>query len=149
MERPHGQHGGGHHNAAFTRIIDLRPSIERINTIFIILEKGKPDKVADHASTPICYALVADQTASVNLQLWGDEVDAFQSGDIVKLTGGYFTFHKSAMFLKAGRRGRIERMGEFCMLFTETPNLSRVQWQTDTKTNQLAPMIEPHLLHPQ
>ena len=70
MERPHGQHGGGHHNAAFTRIIDLRPSIERINTLFIILEKGKPDKVADHASTPICYALVADQTASVNLQLW-------------------------------------------------------------------------------
>ena len=71
MERSHG--GGGHHNNhnnSFTRIIDLRPSIERINTVFIILEKGKPDKVPDHAATPICYALVADQTASVNLQLW-------------------------------------------------------------------------------
>eukprot|EP00959_Pyramimonas_sp_CCMP1952_P357432 7484567-Pyramimonas_sp.AAC.1 len=61
---------GGHHNNAFTRIIELRPSMEKINTVFIILEKGKPDKVPDHAATPICYALVADQTASVNLQLW-------------------------------------------------------------------------------
>ena len=30
----------------------------------------------------------------------------------------------------------------FCMLFTEVPNLSRVQWVNDPATNQLAPVLD-------
>jgi len=111
--------------------------------MFIVLEKGKVDRMRDVHSTPICFALVADQTAAVNLQLWGAEVENFHAGDIIRLTNGYFTLHKQSLFLKAGRRGNLERVGEFCMLFTETPNLSRVQWVSDPNTKQMAPVLEP------
>ena len=42
----------------------------QVNTMFILLEKGKIDRMHDAHLTPICYALVADSSASVNLQLW-------------------------------------------------------------------------------
>eukprot|EP00241_Pyramimonas_parkeae_P021192 CAMPEP_0114326578 /NCGR_PEP_ID=MMETSP0059-20121206/29796_1 /TAXON_ID=36894 /ORGANISM="Pyramimonas parkeae, Strain CCMP726" /LENGTH=133 /DNA_ID=CAMNT_0001455555 /DNA_START=155 /DNA_END=556 /DNA_ORIENTATION=- len=120
-------------NALFTRLIDLRPSTSHVNAMFIVLEKGKVDRMRDVHSTPICFALVA----------WGAEVENFHAGDIIRLTNGYFTLHKQSLFLKAGRRGNLERVGEFCMLFTETPNLSRVQWVSDPNTKQMAPVLEP------
>jgi hypothetical protein len=43
----------------------------------------------------------------------GDEVEAVNPGDIIRLTQGYFTLQKQALFVKAGRRGRIERIGEY------------------------------------
>ena len=39
-------------------------------------------------------------------------MEAIHPGDIVRLTQGYFALQKQALFLKAGRRGRIERIGE-------------------------------------
>ena len=38
--------------------------------MFILLEKGKVDRMHDANLTPICYVLVADASAAVNLQLW-------------------------------------------------------------------------------
>lgn len=125
----------------FTRVLDLRPNMLPVNCVFVVLEKGKVERVYDQQATAICYATVADSSAAVTLQLWGDEVEAVNPGDIIRLTQGYFTLQKQALFVKAGRRGRIERIGEFCLLFTEVPNLSRVQWTTDPRTNQMSPVL--------
>ena len=60
----------GQATVLFTRIIDLRPNMQPVNTIFIVLEKGKVERVYDQQATAICYATVADSTAAVTLQLW-------------------------------------------------------------------------------
>uniref|UniRef100_A0A0D3GSG8 Uncharacterized protein n=1 Tax=Oryza barthii TaxID=65489 RepID=A0A0D3GSG8_9ORYZ len=79
-----------------------------------------------------CLALVADETAAAHFLLWGAERDAFEPGDIVRLTGGIFSYHRSnSLVLRAGRRGRAEKVGEFTMLFVETPNMSEVKWVRD------------------
>lgn len=58
--------------------------------------------------------------------------NAFEPGDIVRLTGGIFSYHRSnSLVLRAGRRGRAEKVGEFTMLFVETPNMSEVKWVRD------------------
>ncbi|KAJ7533195.1 hypothetical protein O6H91_13G037100 [Diphasiastrum complanatum] len=76
-------------------------------------------------------ATVADASAAVNFQLWGSECDAFQPGDIVRLTNGIFSFHKTNLVLRAGKKGLIEKVGEFSMVFVEAPNLSLLQWVQD------------------
>ncbi|CAI5478743.1 unnamed protein product [Closterium sp. Yama58-4] len=65
------------------------------------------------------------------MQLWGAEVDALQPGDIVRLTSGIFSFHKSNLVLRAGKKGALEKIGEFTMVFVEAPNMSRLQWAPD------------------
>ncbi len=79
----------------------------------------------------MCVALVADASASVHLQLLGNECEAFQPGDIVRLTGGLFSFHKLNLVLRTGKKGTLEKIGEFTMVFSETINMSKIQWVPD------------------
>ncbi|CAN6469342.1 unnamed protein product [Victoria cruziana] len=111
------------------RINDLVPSAStNINTEFILLDKGMP---AIEGPERVCLALVADETAAVHFQFWGGECDAFERGDIIRLTKGIFSFIKGKLLLRAGRRGKIEKIGEFTMLFVETPNISDITWSPD------------------
>jgi hypothetical protein len=54
----------------FTRVLDLRPNMLPVNCVFVVLEKGKVERVYDQQATAICYATVADSSAAVTLQLW-------------------------------------------------------------------------------
>lgn len=46
----------------------------------------------------------------------------------MRMRGGYTTLYKGSMVLQTGRFGCLERLGEFCMLFVEEPNMSNMQW---------------------
>ncbi|RLM84989.1 hypothetical protein C2845_PM04G26630 [Panicum miliaceum] len=121
---------------------DLVPAATNtVNTTFIVFDKAAPAARPPHphphaqargGEEVTCLALVADDTAAAHFLLWGGECGAFEPGDIVRLTGGIFSYHRgNALVLRAGRRGRAEKVGEFTMLFVETPNMSEVQWGRD------------------
>ncbi|GFQ02340.1 soss complex subunit b homolog [Phtheirospermum japonicum] len=99
-----------------------------INTKFILVDKGR---VTLEGQYKTCLALVADETAAVHFQLWGDECDAFKPGDIVLLANGIFSYNRNNLVLRAGKRGKVEKVGEFTMAFVETPNLSEMKWGPD------------------
>lgn len=109
---------------------DIVPAAQNnIDTRFIILDKAKSSAAN---GKNYCIALAADETAAVHIQLWGDECDAFEAGDIVKLTNGIFSYvRNSGLILRAGKRGKMEKMGEFTVAFVETPNISEIQWIPD------------------
>ncbi|PUZ72497.1 hypothetical protein GQ55_2G398800 [Panicum hallii var. hallii] len=126
------------------KLKDLVPAATNtVNTTFIVLDKAAPAARPAHphphphaqargGEEVTCLALVADDTAAAHFLLWGGECGAFEPGDIVRLTGGIFSYHRgNALVLRAGRRGRAEKVGEFTMLFVETPNMSEIQWGRD------------------
>jgi ssDNA-binding replication factor A large subunit len=110
---------------------DLIPAASNtINTRFIVVEKGKIVEEGKE-KTKTCIALVADETASVNFQMWGPECEAFQPGDIIRISKGIFSRHRNKLVLRAGRRGAVEKVGEFTMVFVETPNMSEMRFVPD------------------
>eukprot|EP00252_Welwitschia_mirabilis_P011190 TRINITY_DN2518_c0_g1_i1.p1 TRINITY_DN2518_c0_g1~~TRINITY_DN2518_c0_g1_i1.p1 ORF type:complete len:164 (+),score=29.27 TRINITY_DN2518_c0_g1_i1:255-746(+) len=117
-------------------IRDLKPAASNtVNTKFIILEKGK---ITIEGGRKTCLSLVADQSASVHFQMWENECDVFQPGDIVQLSKGVFSYHKSNLVLRAGRKGKAVKIGEFTMTFIELPNMSEIHWVRDpSDQNQL------------
>ncbi|KAK8993342.1 hypothetical protein V6N11_033443 [Hibiscus sabdariffa] len=92
-----------------------------INTQFILLEKGK---TTWDGQNRMCLTLVVDKTTPVHLQLWGEECEAFEAEDIIRIENGIFSYNNNNLVLRVGKRGRIEKVGEFTMEFVETPNLS-------------------------
>ncbi|MBA0716871.1 hypothetical protein Golax_004728, partial [Gossypium laxum] len=115
-----------------------------INTQFILLEKGK---ITWDGQNKMCLGLVADKTAAVHLQLWGEECEAFEAGDIIRMENGIFSYNKNNLVLRAGRRGKVEKVGDFTMEFVETPNLSEVKWVPDpNNSNKYVQhsVISPH-----
>ncbi|KAJ1291452.1 hypothetical protein BS78_02G316400 [Paspalum vaginatum] len=125
------------------KLKDLVPAATNtVNTTFIVLDKAAPtarppqphaqQAARDGEKEVTCLALVADETAAAHFLLWGGECGAFEPGDIVRLTGGIFSYHRgNALVLRAGRRGRAEKVGEFTMRFVETPNMSEIRWARD------------------
>ncbi|XP_078445413.1 nucleic acid-binding, OB-fold-like protein [Wolffia australiana] len=93
------------------------------------MDKTKTSKGAIE-ETRECLALVADESACVNFLLWNSECEAFEPGDILHLTNGIFSYHRQKLVLRSGRKGRTERVGEFTMLFVESPNMSEISFQT-------------------
>ncbi|KAL4567169.1 hypothetical protein LXL04_022743 [Taraxacum kok-saghyz] len=110
---------------------DIVPAARNnINTQFIVLEKGRITTEGGQNKT--CMGLVADETASVHFQLWNEECDSFQPGDIIHLSNGIFSYHRgSNLVLRAGKRGKVEKVGEFTMAFVESPNMSEILWVPD------------------
>ncbi|KAJ8506862.1 hypothetical protein OPV22_007748 [Ensete ventricosum] len=115
--------------AKMVHLKDIVPAATNtVNTQFIVLEKGS---IARDGKEMTCLALVADETASVHFQMWGSECEAFEPGDILRLSNGIFSFHKNSLVLRAGKKGNAEKVGEFTMLFVETPNMSEIRWARD------------------
>ncbi|KAJ4828351.1 hypothetical protein Tsubulata_039055 [Turnera subulata] len=111
-------------------IKDIVPAAQNnINAQFILLDKGRTTMEGQNKT---CMALVADETASVHFQLWGDECDALEPGDILRLSNGIFSYNRSNhLVLRAGKRGAIHKVGVFTMVFAETPNMSEIRWVPD------------------
>ncbi|XP_020099711.1 SOSS complex subunit B homolog isoform X2 [Ananas comosus] len=110
-------------------LVDIVPAATNtVNTKFILLDNGR---IVEDGKETTCLALVADETASVHFQMWGSECGAFEPGDIIRLSDGIFSYHKNNLVLRAGKRGKAEKVGEFAMLFVETPNMSEIRWSRD------------------
>ncbi|KAB2616170.1 SOSS complex subunit B-like protein [Pyrus ussuriensis x Pyrus communis] len=56
-------------------------------------------------------ALAVDETAVVHFQLWGDECNAFEPGDIVHLSNGIFSYDRSKLLLRQAREAKFRRLG--------------------------------------
>eukprot|EP00884_Botryococcus_braunii_P012689 jgi/Botrbrau1/21420/Bobra.0216s0035.1 len=127
----------------FTKIVELRPPMQQVNTEFIVLDKGEPFMVLKEGKElPSCYAIVADNTAAVKFQAIGqDEVDAVEPCEILRLTSGLFMMEKGGVLLRCGRGGWLLRVGSFDMVYTEEPNLSNIPWALDTATNVYNPSV--------
>ncbi|MCD7471607.1 hypothetical protein HAX54_012178 [Datura stramonium] len=114
---------------------DIVPAASNnITTKFIVLDKGR---IALEGQQKMCLALVADETAAVHFQMWGDECDAFEPGDIIQLENGIFSYNRNNLVLRAGKRGKAEKVGEFTMAYVETPNMSEIRWAPDPTNSKI------------
>ncbi|KAJ4783704.1 SOSS complex subunit B1 [Rhynchospora pubera] len=113
---------------SWMKLKDLTPAASNsINATVILVEKGNNIEEGKE-KTKTCVALVADETACVNFQMWGDECEAFQPGDIICISKGIFSRHKNKLLLRAGKSGSVEKVVEFTMLFVESPNMSEMRY---------------------
>eukprot|EP00795_Rhopilema_esculentum_P013513 gene13513-4393_t len=69
---------------------------------------------------------VADRTGSINASIWDDFGVHLQAGDIIRFCKGYAQVWKNQLTIYTGRTGYLEKIGEFCMLFSEYPNMSDI-----------------------
>ena len=110
---------------AFVAIRDVKHGMKGLNLQFIVLEVGKASLTKEGHEVRTCK--VADKTGSVNLSVWDEAGACLQPGDICRLTKGYASLWKACLTVYTGRGGEIEKVGEFCMLFSEVPNMSEPQ----------------------
>ncbi|XP_033629192.1 SOSS complex subunit B1-A-like [Asterias rubens] len=105
-----------------TNIKEVRPGMKNLNMAFIVLELGASSKTKDGHEVRSCK--VADKSACINMSVWDELGRIIQPGDMLKLTKGYASLWRGCLTLYSGMGGKLHKIGEFCMVFSETPNMS-------------------------
>ncbi|XP_077436797.1 SOSS complex subunit B2-like [Vanacampus margaritifer] len=114
-------------------IKDVKPGSKNLNIVFIVLEIGRVTKTKDGHEVRSCK--VADKSGSIAISVWDELGSLIQPGDIIKLTRGYASIWKGCLTLYTGRGGDLQKIGEFCMVYSEVPNFSEANPELLT-TNQ-------------
>ncbi|XP_040609587.1 SOSS complex subunit B2 isoform X1 [Mesocricetus auratus] len=103
-------------------IKDIKAGLKNLNVVFIVLEIGRVTKTKDGHEVRSCK--VADRTGSITISVWDEIGGLIQTGDIIRLTRGYASMWKGCLTLYTGRGGELQKIGEFCMVYSELPNFS-------------------------
>ncbi|XP_048856267.1 SOSS complex subunit B1 isoform X2 [Brienomyrus brachyistius] len=119
-----------------THVKDIKPGLKNLNVIFIVLETGRVTKTKDGHEVRTCK--VADKTGSISISVWDEVGGLIQTGDIIRLTKGYASVFKGCLTLYTGRGGELQKIGEFCMVYSEVPNFSEPNPEYLALTNKTA-----------
>ncbi|MBD3388106.1 MAG: single-stranded DNA-binding protein [Candidatus Altiarchaeales archaeon] len=92
------------------KIGELTPKAKRVNVVFKAVSKEDVKKVRskkDHTPHVVTEATVGDETGTVLLTLWDENVEQLETGKTYKLENGYVTLFKGTIRLNIGKYGEL------------------------------------------
>ena len=84
--------------------------MKRVDVETKVVEKSDPREVKSRykdETYKIVDAVVADETGSIKLTLWNEQIDMVSVGDNIKIENGYVTSFKSELQLNVGKFGKL------------------------------------------
>lgn len=97
--------------AELVKIGNLNSYSRRVYTIVKVVSKTEPREVSsrkDMSTHRVAEALVGDETGSIYLTLWDDNIDKVEEGQILNIKNAYVNLFRGSMRLNIGRYGSYE-----------------------------------------
>ena len=96
-----------------TKLKELTPRQGNVNVEGIITEIGETKNFNKFGrQLMVADAILKDDSGTVKLTLWNDDVSKYMVGDKIKITNGYVGEFQGEKQLTAGKFGKIEKIGE-------------------------------------
>ncbi len=119
------------------KVSELTPNSKEVNVIVKVANKGQTRDVTsgrDYSIHKVADALVGDETGSVYLTLWDDNVTKVNEGDTISIKNGYINLFRGSMRLNIGRHGTLEPAAESPIGEVNTENnLSSKQYEQERR----------------
>ena len=94
-----------------TAIKDLHNGDKRVSVEAKVVEKSDVRQVQSRFKNEtyrIVDAVVADESGSIKLTLWNEQIDLVNVGDNIKIDNGYITSFKGEIQLNVGKFGSLK-----------------------------------------
>jgi replication factor A1 len=106
------------------KITDLTTSSREINIVVKVVSKSEVRNVTgrDYSVHRVADALVGDETGSLYLTLWDDNIDKIPDEATIRVTNGYINLFRGNMRLNIGRYGSFELLEESPITEVNTEN---------------------------
>jgi len=91
-------------------IKDLQDGMKRVSVEGRVVEKGNTREVRSKYKDEtyrIADAMVADETGSIKLTLWNEQIDQVDVDNIIKIENGYVTSFRGEIQLNVGKFGKM------------------------------------------
>jgi len=92
------------------KIKDLRNGMKRVSIEAKVVEKTDPREVTSRFKDEtymVATATITDETGSIKLTLWNEQIDQVNIDDKIKVENGYVTSFKGEIQLNIGRYGKL------------------------------------------
>ena len=84
--------------------------MKRVNVEAKVVEKGNTREVTSRykdETYKVADAVVADESGSIKLTLWNEQIDQVNVNDNIKIENGYVTSFKGEVQLNVGKFGKL------------------------------------------
>ena len=94
------------------RIVDLKGELSRVDVEGEVIEKGDVRTVNLRAGgqSNVADATLRDDSGTIKLTLWGDQINMVDVGDRVRIEGGYTKIFRNEVSLNIGRYGKLSKV---------------------------------------
>ena len=89
---------------------EAKNMMNKINIQAKVIDKGEPRTVnkKDGGTIDVCDAKLEDESGTMKLTLWGDDIPKVNVGDTVKINNGFTNIFKGEVSLQKGKFGQME-----------------------------------------
>lgn len=93
----------------FCKVLDAKNMRQGISVHVIITKKGDKRQVNLKAggTAYVCDLLVEDDSDSIKLTLWDDDIDKVKVGSMLEIINGYTSFFRGECALSKGKYGEM------------------------------------------
>jgi len=91
-------------------IKDLRNGMKRVSVEAKVIEKSDSREVLSRfkdETHKVATAIIADETGTIKLTLWNEQINQVNVNDTVKVENGYVTSFRGEIQLNVGRYGKL------------------------------------------
>ncbi|HVB12443.1 MAG TPA: OB-fold nucleic acid binding domain-containing protein [Nitrososphaerales archaeon] len=93
------------------KIADLKGEVSRVDVEGEVVEKGEVRTVNLRAggTSTVADATIRDDSGTIKLSLWGEQINSVDVGDKVKIENGYTKAFRGEVQLNIGRYGKLTK----------------------------------------
>ena len=121
---------------ASVKVENLNPQSRQLNLTVKVVSKGEARETisrSDGSTHRVVDALVGDETGSIYLTLWDDNIDKVKEGDVIDVKNGYVSLFKGSMRLNIGRFGSFEASKGTIAEVNDKNNLSDKRFEQERR----------------
>ncbi len=91
-------------------INELKAGASNVQLEAVVAEKSEPREVVSKYGKrlSVANAVLKDDTGSIAISLWGNDINSINVGDKIKITNGYVGEFRGTPQLSTGKYGKIE-----------------------------------------
>lgn len=92
------------------KIKELRNGMKRLDIEGKVTDKSETREVTSrfkNETYKVASAVIADETGTVKLTLWNEQIDQVNVGNIVKIENGYVSSFRGEIQLNIGKFGKL------------------------------------------
>jgi ssDNA-binding replication factor A large subunit len=93
------------------KIAELKGELSRVDVEGEVIEKGEVRTVNLRAggTSTVADATIKDDSGTIKLSLWGEQINSVDVGDKVKIENGYTKAFRGEVQLNIGRYGKLTK----------------------------------------
>jgi len=119
-----------------TKVRDLTPNSKQVNVLAKVLSIGEPKEVMGKFGDPrkVCEAVVGDDTATITLSLWNEQIGSIQKDEVILVDNGYVSLVRGHMRLNVGRYGNLSKSTEAMAEINQSLDMSQQEFESERRS---------------